>query len=527
MLSLASSIIIEVSESLTQISSSENISISTDRLNEKPVELKEPHFKPLLYLDIHPESTLNSSAIIRIYNEWQRSDLVIYHYKDNNWQQLETSINGDYLEAVTDSFSIFAVGAPGGINLRLQADTLVLAGDTVNVAGAAYYNNSTAAGAINVELNPSWAVPFNITADQQGNFLYILTSPELPGNYTLYVNASSGGLAGSNNTTIQVTNATIYMTNATARIMNSRVVNPFASISFPFPEGAVPEQSKISLNLNSSASIEVKVNNITLYNSTTSGANLDITGYLASQNDINITASSPVNLTYTIDLGFHKTATAQITKTSYYSAALNITNAMTYDWNNTGISYHIPAGAYDVSVWENTSNITGSSIISGSVLRVQNSGIGTIYNNSIRNFKANYQLKQLDINITLDREEIESGETVLITPRVYFNGSIVDTNAGITIYRDSAAVYDINVSSGTTFPFSDTIAGVYNITAYASMNIDGVERTGSNRTYIHLKDLLIYVNADPALSGRQIKVTGRAYYTNNTKCWSNKYQRRQ
>jgi len=507
-------IIIEFSDSYTRISGSENMNISTDRLNEKPVELKEPPFKPLLYMDIHPENSPNSSAVIRIYNEWQRSDLSIYHYADNDWQRLETVINGDYLEAVTGSFSIFAVGAPGGINIHLHSDTLILAGDTITIAGAAYYNNSTAANAINIEIDPSWSAPFNITTDQQGNFLQALTGPELPGNYTLYANASSGILSGSNNTIIQVTNATIYRTNATAGITNNMIVGAFASISFPFPEDAVPELSNISLDLNSSSSIEIKVNNITLYNSTTSSANLDITGYLAPQNEINITVSSPVNLTYALDLGFHRTATAPVTKTTYYSASLNITNAMSYDWNDTSISYHIPDGSYDVSVWENGTNLTGNSIVSGNILRVH--GIGKIYNNSVRNIKANYNLKPLDINITLDREEIESGEIVFITPGVYFNGSGMNTVARIIIYRDSAAVYETNVTSGSTFSYSDTIAGVYNITAYASMNIDGIERTGYNRTFIHVKNLLIYINADPALSGRQVKITGRAYYTNNS-----------
>jgi len=369
-------ITIEFSNTYTRISGSKNTSIRTDRLNEKPVEIKEPHFKPLVYIDIHPENPRNASAVIRIFNEWQRSDLVIYHYKDNEWQQLETIINGDYLEAITDSFSIFAVGAPGGINLRLQADPLILINDTVTVAGAAYYNNSTAANAINIEINPSWSLPFSIAADQQGNFFQILASPQLPGNYTLYVNATSGSLSGSNNTTIQVTNATIYTTNATARITNNLVIDPFANISFPFPEDAVPELSNISLNLNSSTFIEVKINNVTIYNSTTSGIILNLTGYLVSQNDINITAESPVNLTYTIDIGFHKTTSAQVTKSTYYSAAINITNSMNYDWSNSSISYHIPAGAYNVSVWENSTNITGSSVVSGNILRIKNSGIG-------------------------------------------------------------------------------------------------------------------------------------------------------
>ncbi len=510
-------ITIEISDTYTRISNAENTSIHTVKLKEKPTGVKDPPFKPLLYLDIHSDIPSSSGANIRVLNEWQRSDLILYHYKGESWHPLETRIDGNFIEAVTDSFSIFAVGAPGGINVRFMADPLILTGDAVTVSGAAYYNNSTAAAGINIEIITSWSGSRNITSDAQGNFFEILNSTNLPGNYSLWVNASSGGLTGTNSTTVQVTNTSLYRTNSSAVIANTTMVNPFTSISFSFPENAVPEVSSISLTLDHATSLNVKINNITLYNASTDRIELNLTGYIAQQNDINITTGSPVNLTYTLAPVFHITGIAKVTGyPGYYIADLNLTNGMSYDWKNSSILFHLSEGAYNVSVWENGSNITGSTIISGNRLRIRNSGIGTIFNNSIRNLKAIYGLSRLFINISANPEELEKGESVTIKADTYFNGTSVATTTKIIIYRDSVPVYQINVSSGTPFVYSNTIAGVYNITAFTSANIDGVERTGWNRTFIHIKDLLLYAIADPALSGRQINVAGRAYFTNNT-----------
>ncbi len=512
-----SKIAVEITDNYTRISNAENITIRAVKLKEKPFRLKDPSFKVFMYLDIHKDTPSSSGATIRILNKWHRTDLIIYHYKDDDWQPLQTVINGDFLEAGTDSFSVFAVGAPGGINIRLLADTLILSDDNVTVGGSAYYNNSTPAAGIRIEIKPSWEESLITTTDQQGNFLQSVTGPSAPGNYSLQVNASSSILRGENSTTIQVTNTTLYRVNSSASISNTTVADPYSNISFSFPADAVPEVSRISLGLSSVSNLNVKINNVTIYNASTNSINLNITGYLAPQNDINITTSSHVNLTYNITLDFHTTKNAQVTGyTGYYSAELNVTNGMSYDWKNSSVIYHLPEGAFGVSVWENNSNITGSAIISRNLARIKNSGIGTIYNNSIRNFRINYSLMQLILNITTTPEELGEGEQVVITPFAYFNNTLIDSGIRMIIYRDSVPVYNTNVTSGTPFVYSNTLAGIYNITASAFSNVDGVERTGSSRTFIHIKDLLLYANADPALQGRQIKVTGRAYYTNNT-----------
>ncbi|HYN44493.1 MAG TPA: hypothetical protein VER35_00690 [Candidatus Limnocylindrales bacterium] len=191
---------------------------------------------------------------------------------------------------------------------------------------------------------------------------------------------------------------------------------------------------------------------------------------------------------------------------------------MDHDWKNSTISYHLPDGAYNVRVWENSTNLTGNSIIpsGGGVLFIKNSGIGTIYKKTSRNFFVNYSLTQLIINITVSHEEAEKGEIVFVTPGVYYNGTQISADTRIRIYRDSTLMYESNVSSGTPFSFFNTIAGAYNITGTASYTMDGVERNGANGTYLHIKDLLLYLHVKPALSQRQINVTGRAYYTNNT-----------
>jgi len=132
-------------------------------------------------MDIHQDTPSSSGATIRILNEWHRSDLIIYHYKDDEWQPLNTVKNGDFLEARTDSFSVFAVGAPGGINIHLLADTLILSDDNVTVGGSAFFNNSTAAAGISIEIKPSWSEILTTTTDQQGNFLQAITGPSVPG----------------------------------------------------------------------------------------------------------------------------------------------------------------------------------------------------------------------------------------------------------------------------------------------------------------------------------------------------------
>ncbi len=505
---------IEMADSYTRVSGSDNISISAVRLKEKPAGIKEPDFKPIQYLEIHQDTSSNLTASIRIFNEWQRPDLTIYHYKDNEWHALPTIVNGDFLEALTGSFSVFAVGASGGINLRLLADTLVLPDDTVVVAGAAYYNNSTAASGISIQIDPSWTGVANTTSDAQGNFIVLLSGPSITDNYTIRVNATSGSLFGSNSTIVQVTNAALYRINATVLIAGNKSAVLFSVINFSYPENAVPETSSINLSTDTITDLVVRVNNITVYNATTNSLRLNLTGYIDRQNDINITAGEQVNLTYAITLGFHTAGIAKIT--GYYSAKLNVTNGMNYDWKNSSIIYHVSDGAQSVSVWENSSNITGSAVISGDLLRIRNSGIGIIYNNSVRRFTVNYSLMQLQLNIRTDTEELNEGETVSTIPSVSFNGTAIDTPVRIIIYRDSLPVYDTNVSSGNPVYYSNTIAGVYNITASSSMNIDGVRREGWNRTFIHIKDLLLYAAADPAIPARNIRITGRAYYTNGT-----------
>ncbi len=511
---------IEPAETQVSISNTENGSIRAEKLMEKPIAVKNPPFEPLQYLHIHADNLTSSSFTIRIFNEWGRSDLIIYHYTGDDWQPLKTRINGSYLEAVTESFSVFAVGAQGGINIYLLASNLTFLNNTAAIAGAAYYNNSTAAAGIDIEINPSWGSFANTTTDARGNFLRMLTGPSLPGNYTVWVNATSGSLNGTNSSTVQATNATLYRINASASIANTTTANPYANISFMFPADAVPYSSNISLSLGSTTSMEVKVNNITIYNETTSSANLNLTGYLTRQNDINITTGGAVTLAYNINLSFHITKTAAVVKPSYYSASLAVANSMSYNWNNSNVTYHLPEGAYGVTVWENSTNLTLNSTIParGGLLRIENNGTGTIYNNSLRLFSVNYSLAQVNLSITTDRQEAEKGENVYITPYVYFNDSQIDANAWIRIYRDSALVYNTNVSSGSPFAFSTSTAGVYNITATASPNIDGVVRSGANYTNLHIKDLLIYLIVYPTHSGKPINVTGRTYYTNCTAC---------
>ncbi|NJD53672.1 MAG: hypothetical protein FIB07_12480 [Candidatus Methanoperedens sp.] len=512
------SIAIEDIKTLSQKSNDGNSRLRALKLTGKPVEIKTPGFEPLIYLDIHTDSLNYSSITIRIINEWNRSDLIIYHYKDNEWQPLETTITGNYLEAVTESLSVFAVGAPGGINIHLLADKEVMTGGNAVIAGAAYFNNSTAASGINIEINPSWDNLSGTITDSQGNFQKILKVPQQPGNYTIRVNATSGIQDGENQTTIRVTNTSLFVISTGATIRNTTVSKAEANISFSFPQDAVPVSADLLLSLDSAAGMKVSMNNITIYNSTTNNVTLNLTGYLDSQNDINITTDTSANITYTINQSFHITKTASVTKPDYYSANLIVINDMDYNWNNTDISYHLPDGAYNVSVWENSTNLTGNSIIpgNGGILTIKNSAIGTIYNKTARNFVVNYSLAQLTINMTVSHEEAEKGEIIYVTPDVYYNGSGISTGVWIRIYRDTTLVYNSNVSSGTPFSFSDITAGVYNITATASSNIDGVERNDANRTYIHVKDLLLYLNVKPALSQRQINVTGRAYYTNNT-----------
>ncbi len=505
---------IEIGEAYTRISGPGNRTIRVERLKEKPAASKNPGFSALAYIEIHEDIPANSGAVIRIFNEWERSDLIIYHYKDNDWHPLHTSVNGSYLEAEIGSFSVFAVGATGGINLRLLADTLVLASDTVTISGSAYYNNSSAASGISIEINPSWTGLSSITADAEGNFIRTIAGPALPGSYTVWVNATSGSLNGTDYTTVEVTNATIYRVNASANISGT-ATSP-AGISFQFPSGAVPEASVMTIIPGSPVSMHVKMNNITIFNATTSAINLNLTGYLDTGNEINITTGSPVNLDYTISSGFHTTKIAQVVKQDHYSASLNVTNNMSYQWNGSGILFHIPDGAYNVSVWENSSNITANSSVAGSHLRILNSGIGTINGGSTRNFFVNYSLRQIQLGLTSNMEESEKGETVIITPSAYYNGSLFNATVRIIIYRDAVPVYDGNITSGSQFGYSNTTAGVYNITASATAVIDGVERTGSNRTDLHIKDLLMYLTADPVLSHRSINLSGRAYFTNNT-----------
>ncbi|NJD76264.1 MAG: hypothetical protein FIB08_04105 [Candidatus Methanoperedens sp.] len=505
---------IEISGLQSDITVAENAGIHALKLEKKPDAVKKPHFQPFQYLEIFSDNLTYSSITIRIPNEWERSDLIIYHYAGEYWLPLPTTMNGSYIEAVTYSLSIFAVGSPGGINIRLFADNPAHTNDTITVSGAAYYDNSTAAAGSNVEIAPSWTGSYNLIADSQGNFIKILTAPAQPGNHTIWVNATSGSLNGSNATYIQVTNTTLYRTGASATITGSTASGMFANIGFQFPADAVPSYSGISLVPGSATSMEVKINNITVYNATTASANLNITGYLTTSNDINITTGNAVSITYNITSSFNITKTASVS--GNYSSDLTITNDMDYNWNNSGITYQLPGGAYNITAWENSTNVTASSIVSGNILRINSSGIGTIYNHSARHFSINYSLMQLDLNLTASSEEAEKGENFYIAPGVYLNGSQIDTSVRVRIYRDSALVYEGNVSSVTPFAFSNNTAGAYNITAEASANVDGVQRTGSAYFYLHIKDLLFYISADPALSFRQVNITGRAHYTNGT-----------
>ncbi|HYN44492.1 MAG TPA: hypothetical protein VER35_00685 [Candidatus Limnocylindrales bacterium] len=245
------------------------------KLAGKPETIKSPGFEPLLYLDIHTDNVNYSRIIIRVINEWNRSDLVIYHYKDDEWQPLLTTINGNYLQAVTGSLSVFAVGAQGGINIHLISDNLVMAGGNATIAGAAYFNNNSAASGINVEINPSWGVQSSTISDAQGNFQKILDVPDQPGNYTIGVNATSGIQNGTNITTIQVTNTSLFVINTSTNIQNTTVSD--ANISFSFPADGVPGSSSLSISLDRTTLMKVRMNNITIYNATTNIVNLNIT----------------------------------------------------------------------------------------------------------------------------------------------------------------------------------------------------------------------------------------------------------
>lgn len=326
------------------IKSASNATIQVATLNSRAPEMPAPPFHALKYFEIHADNLSYTNVTIRIHNQWGRDDLVIYHYTDH-WEALPTSTSGDYLEAVTESLSIFAVGAPGGINLYLTADTTALTEDTLTVVGAAYYNNSTAAANINIEVHPEWTGFANTTTDESGNFLQILDTPSTPGDYTLWVNATDGSLSGGNVTVITATNTSLYKTRAGFSITDTSTTP--CNLSFNLPQGAVVESSNISITLDANTSLEVRANNITIYSATTDSANLNLTGYLTDQNDLNITTDTPVNLTYNLTTTFHTTQTATITKhPTYYSASLPVINDMSYDWNNTNITHHLPEGAY-------------------------------------------------------------------------------------------------------------------------------------------------------------------------------------
>ena len=62
-------ITIEIADNYTRISNAQNNIIRTVKLKEKPAGLKDPHFKPFLYLDIHRDTPSSSGATIRILNE--------------------------------------------------------------------------------------------------------------------------------------------------------------------------------------------------------------------------------------------------------------------------------------------------------------------------------------------------------------------------------------------------------------------------------------------------------------------------
>lgn len=104
-----SRITIEIGDSYTRIINDENRTIKAEKLKEKPGAVKDPRFTSLVYLEIHGDSLTDSGAVIRILNEWGRSDLIIYHYKNDEWYPLQTTINGSYIEAVTGSFSVYAL----------------------------------------------------------------------------------------------------------------------------------------------------------------------------------------------------------------------------------------------------------------------------------------------------------------------------------------------------------------------------------------------------------------------------------
>ncbi|TFH47430.1 MAG: hypothetical protein E4G94_00055 [ANME-2 cluster archaeon] len=508
-------------------SDSSNGNIVLDNFGKnKPKNVKDPDFFAMKYVEIHAENvSYDTVEITVIYKDeelagFEENKLVLYHYTNGNWISLPTIVDPitNTLTAYVNSFSVFAVGAQGGININLLADDLTFLNNTATIAGAVYYNNSTAAAGIFIEINPAWGGYANTTTDAQGNFLKILSGPEQPGNYIVWVNATSGSLNGSTDISINATNATLYRINTSANIANTTGSSTNTNISFAFPMDAVPESANLILNLSSITNTEVKVNNITIYNGTTDNANLNLIGYFDTQNDINITTVTSVTHTYDISFNFHTTKTATITQPSYYSAALSAVNDMSYDWNNSNVTFHLPDGAYDVTVWENTTDLTSDTSIParGGLLRIKDEGIETIYNNSLRNFYVNYSLEQVTVNVSIDKQVAEKGETVYVTPYVYYNGSQVDTNTNIKIYRDGGLVYNTNVNSGTPFAYSNATVGVYNISATASPNIDGVVRTGTNHSNLHIKDLLIYLIVDPTHSGKPINVTGRAYYTDCT-----------
>ncbi|TFH47178.1 MAG: hypothetical protein E4G94_00760 [ANME-2 cluster archaeon] len=343
---IAANFTVELANAPETISNINPGTIHTEKLKEKPISVKTPHFEPLQYLNIHNYNATNSSITIRLFNEWNRSDLTIYHYAGDDWQPLETRINGSYLEAVTYSFSVFAVGAQGGININLLADDFTFLNNTATIASAAFYNNSTASASIAIEINPSWSGYANTTTDTEGNFVQILSGPTQPGNYKVWVNATSGSLNGSKDISINATNATLFRINASASITNTTGPSTNTNISFAFPVDAVPEFANLILNLGSSTNTEVKVNNITIYNGITDNANLNLIGYFDTQNDINITTGTSVTHIYNISFNFHITETATVTQPSYYSAALSVSNDMSYDWNNSNVTFHLPDSAY-------------------------------------------------------------------------------------------------------------------------------------------------------------------------------------
>jgi|GEM_PF-3240519 len=127
-----------------------NLSISVDRLSEKPLEIEVTppgHVYSYLKIDVENagEEDISAATVeIRVEKSWLEAEgigvnsVAVYRYKDEEWQKLAVEVTGEdetyvYLSASTPGFSTFAiVGEPAGIPLMLVL-TVVVVGAALSI----------------------------------------------------------------------------------------------------------------------------------------------------------------------------------------------------------------------------------------------------------------------------------------------------------------------------------------------------------------------------------------------------------